>query len=215
MTSYGNRLADFTPQMESFSYEGFEQESSEQTVFSESEQMELAAELLEVTNEQELEQFLGDLIKKAGSAIGSAVKSPIGQAIGGVLKTAASTALPLAGTALGGFVGGPLGAQIGGGLASMAGSALGLELEGLSSEDREFEATKQFVKFAGETVKNALQAAPNVDPTAVAKAAAAEAAQTHAPGLLGTESGGHNGGGSGAKHGRWIRRGHHIVILGA
>jgi hypothetical protein len=170
---------------------------------------------LEITNEQELEQFLGDLIKKAGSAIGSVVKSPIGQAIGGVLKTAASKALPLAGTALGGFVGGPLGAQIGGGLASMAGSALGLELEGLSAEDREFEASKQFVKFAGETVKNALQAAPNADPVAVAKAAAAEAGRTHAPGLMNSEPGGHNGGGSGAKHGRWIRRGNHIVILGA
>jgi hypothetical protein len=215
MSSYGNRLADFTPQMESFSYEGFEQESGEQSVFNESEQMELAAELLEVTNEQELEQFLGDLIKKAGSAIGSVVKSPIGQAVGGVLKTAASKALPLAGTALGGFLGGPLGAQIGGGLASMAGSALGLELEGLSPEDREFEASKQFVKFAGETVKNALQAAPNADPAAVAKAAAAEAAQTHAPGLLNNQPGGHNGAGAGAKHGRWVRRGNHIVILGA
>jgi hypothetical protein len=107
-----------------------------------------------------------------------------------VLKTAASNALPLAGTALGGFVGGPLGAQIGGGLASMAGSALGLELEGLSPEDREYEASKQFVKFAGETVKSALQAAPNADPAAVAKAAAAEAARTHAPGLMNSEPAG-------------------------
>jgi hypothetical protein len=213
MSSYGNRLADFSPQMESFSYEGFEQEAG-QGVFSEDEQMQLAAELLEVANEEELEQFLGDLIKKAGSAIGSIVKSPIGRAVGGVLKTAASKALPLAGTALGGFFGGPLGAQIGGGLASMAGSALGLELEGLSPEDKEFEATKQFVKFAGETVKNALQAAPNADPAAVAKAAAIEAARMHAPGLL-AASQTSGGAASGAKTGRWIRRGGNIVILGA
>ena len=59
--------------------------------------MELAAELLEVSNEQELEQFLGDFIKKAGKAIGGFVKSPIGQAIGGVLKSAANVALPIAG----------------------------------------------------------------------------------------------------------------------
>jgi hypothetical protein len=217
MSSYGNRLADFSPQMESsesFEYEGFEQGESGE-VFNESEQMELAAELLEITNEQELEQFLGDLIKKAGSAIGSVVKSPIGKAIGGVLKTAAGAALPLAGTALGGFVGGPLGAQIGGGLASMAGSALGLELEGLSSEDREFEATKQFVKFAGETVKNALQAAPNADPVAAAKAAAVEAARVHAPGLLSANgAGGAQPGQHGAKHGRWVRRGNHIIVHG-
>ena len=49
----------------------------------------------------------------------------------------------MAGSALGGMVGGPLGAQLGGSLANMAGSALGLELEGLSNEDREFEAAKQ------------------------------------------------------------------------
>jgi len=217
MGSYGNRLADFSPQMEAFEYEGFEQEESGEGVFSESEQMELAAELLEINNEEELEQFLGDLIKKAGSAIGSVVKSPIGRAIGGVLKTAASKALPLAGTALGGFLGGPLGAQLGGGLASMAGSALGLELEGLSPEDREFEASKQFIKFAGETVKNALQAAPNADPAAAAKAAAAEAARTHAPGLLNSgPSGGGQGATSsgGAKHGRWVRRGNQIVLHG-
>jgi len=40
----------------------------------------------------------------------------------------------------------------------MVGKALGLELEGLSLEDREFEGAKQFVKFAGETVKSAVSA---------------------------------------------------------
>src|SRR6185369_2987197 len=83
-----NGLAEYNPQMESFEYD-FEAENSESGVFNESEEMELAAELLEVRDEAELEQFLGDLIKKAGSAIGKAVKSPIGQAIGDVLKAAA------------------------------------------------------------------------------------------------------------------------------
>ena len=54
--------------------------------------------LLGVANEEELDHFLGDLIKKAGRAVGKFVKSPVGKAIGGVLKTAAKTALPLAGT---------------------------------------------------------------------------------------------------------------------
>lgn len=108
-------------------------------VFNESEVMELAAELLEVTNEAELDRFLGNLIKKAGSALGKVVKSPIGQAVGGVLKGVAKKALPIAGGALGAYFGGPLGAKIGSGLASAAGSALGLELETLNQEDREFE----------------------------------------------------------------------------
>ena len=94
-------------------------------MFSEAEATELASELLEVTNEAELDRFLGDLISKAGKAIGTVVRSPIGKAVGGWLKGAAKSALPLAGGALGGFVGGPLGAKIGSGLASYASSALG------------------------------------------------------------------------------------------
>ena len=41
-------------------------------VFSETEQMELASELLEITSEAELDRFLGDLIGRAGNAMESA-----------------------------------------------------------------------------------------------------------------------------------------------
>lgn len=214
MSTYANPLAEYSPQTETFEFSPeMEWESqSGHGVFSESEEMELAAELLEVNNEQELEQFLGDLIKKAGHAIGSFIKSPIGQAVGGVLKTVAKKALPIAGGALGGFVGGPLGATLGSGLADMAGQALGLELEGLSQEDREFEATKQFVRFAGDTVKNALQA-PGGDPASIAQAAAALAARAHAPGFL---QGGQESSGSETprRSGRWVRHRGKIVLLG-
>jgi len=117
--------------------------------------------------------------------------------------------LPIAGGALGAWVGGPLGAQLGSGLGSMAGQALGLELGGLSQEDREFEATRQFVRFAGETVKNALQAPQGLDPHAIATGAATEAAHQYAPGLLdvGMRPGKHG-------TGRWIRRGNTILVFG-
>ena len=110
MSTFANPLTEYSPQMESFEFDpetGFSSESGE-TVFKEDELMELASEFLAVNNEQELDQFLGDLIKKAGHAIGSVVKSPVGQAIGGVLKSVAKKALPIAGGALGGFVGGPI-----------------------------------------------------------------------------------------------------------
>ncbi len=199
-----SRLAEYTPQMESFEYE-FETQG-ESGVFNEYEQMELAAELLEVQSEAELEQFLGSLIKKAGGAIGKFVKSPVGKAIGGVLKSAAKVALPVAGTALGGFVGGPLGAKIGGSLASAAGNALGLELEGLSNEDREFEAAKQFVKLAGETVKQTLQQQA-ANPANAAMAGIQAAARIHAPGLLGGRQGR-------AMSGTWRRSGNTIILAG-
>jgi len=217
MSTFRNPLTDYSPEME------FGQQNpmgeAEGPVFSEMEEMELTAELLGVTNEQEMEQFLGDLISRAGSALGglakSAVgavgdfaKSSVGQAIGGVLKKAAGAALPWAGRALGTVVGGPFGAMVGGNLASLAGNALGLELEGLSNEDREYEATRQFVRFAGETVKNALEAAPGAHPAAVANAAAAEAARIHAPGLWSGASA------ANSKTGRWVRHNRMIVLHG-
>src|SRR5262249_40586760 len=54
-------------------------------VFNEQQEMELASELLELNSEQEFEQFLGNLISKAGRAVGSFISSPTGQAVGGVL----------------------------------------------------------------------------------------------------------------------------------
>ncbi len=211
-----NPLAEYNPELETFETEQFEQfvwsgESDE--VLGESELLELAAELLEVSDEQELDQFLGGLIKKVGRAVGKVVRSPIGRAIGGVLKSVAKKALPLAGGALGAFVGGPLGAQLGSGLASMAGKSLGLELEGLSQEDREFEAAKHFVRFASDAVKNAVTA-PTDNPEAAAQNAIAKAAQRHAPGLLRSTSAswprGQRGRGQG---GRWLRRGRNIIIV--
>jgi uncharacterized protein (DUF697 family) len=217
MGHFGNPLTEYSPEMEAFEFEqGFR--AGPDSVFHEAEEMELAAELLEVSNEQELEQFLGDFIKKAGKAIGGIIKSPIGQAIGGVLKSAAKVALPIAGGALGTFVGGPIGTSIGSSLGSMAGKALGLELEGLSQEDREFEAARQFVRFAGETVKNALEAPPNANPFASAKAAAVEAAREHAPGLLDDsfkQSGHHHHHHHHLNHhGRWVRHGDKIALYG-
>jgi uncharacterized protein (DUF697 family) len=219
MGHFGNPLTEYSPEMEANEYKAFR--AGPAGVFDEGQEMALAAELLEVSNEQELEQFLGDFIKKAGSAIGGIVKSPVFQALGGVLKGAAKVALPIAGGALGTFVGGPLGTSIGSSLGSMASKALGLELEGLSQEDKEFEAARQFVRFAGETVKNAMQAPPNANPFAVARTAAEEAAREHSPGLFDD-----NVGHSGADHchhhhhphynhhGHWARHGDKIVLYG-
>ncbi|MBX3304985.1 MAG: hypothetical protein KF751_02920 [Nitrospira sp.] len=220
-----NHETGFETNHEQFEGEQFEGEQFEYgetsewgEVFSEAELMEIASELLEVRDEAELDRFLGSLIKKAGSALGKIVKSPVGQAIGGILKGAAKRALPIAGAALGGWVGGPIGAKIGSGLANVAGKALGLELEALSAEDREFEGAKQFVRFAGEAVRNAAMAPPAANLQAVANAAAAAAARKFAPGLLAgggsvgvsTPAGSFRRGGSG----RWVRRGNRIILFG-
>lgn len=189
---------------------------------SEQEEIQLAHELLAVNNEQELEQFLGSFIRRAVSTVGQIAKSPIGQAIGGVLKSVARKALPMAGAALGGYIGGPLGAKIGNGLANAAGKAIGLEQEFGESEELEFAGARQFVRLAANTARQAAAAAAaGADPRLAAQSAALAAARKFAPGLVGWSPG--TGGvvgmaapliGHRPKSGRWLRRGHQIVLFG-
>jgi hypothetical protein len=144
-------------------------------------ELELAAELLEVTSEEELDRFLGDVFKKVGGFVSNAVKSPVFKALGGVLKPIAKAALPIAGGALGTVVGGPIGGMIGSNLASAAGNLIGLELEGLSAGDREFEMAKGFVRLASgaaEEVKN-MEYYRGYNPRRAAKWAVRRGAQKH------------------------------------
>lgn len=148
-------------------------------------EMELATELLGVSNEAELEQFLGGLIKKAAGAVKSFANSSAGKAIGGILKTAAKKALPIAGKALGSAFGGPVGGMIGGKLGSFASNLFELELEGLSNEDKEFELAKAYVRFANNAVQNAARNPQYLrNPGQVARNAVFSAAKRYAPGLL-------------------------------
>ena len=195
----------------------FQPETGE--VFGETEQMELASEMLEITSEAELDRFLGDLVSRAGQAVGKFVSSPEGKALGGVLKGAAKQVLPALGSAVGRYFGGDTGAQLGSQAASAAGRIFGLELEGLSGEDRVFDVARRYVSFAGESVKNLMLAPASSDPAAAAKGAAAAAAQTHAPGLLQPRPTAGNGAAASSdlptgQSGRWMRRGNKIVLYG-
>lgn len=191
-------------QMESFEFQG-----ENEGVFSESEVTQYAAELMEVTNEAEMEQFLGDLIKKASRAAGTFIKSPAGQALGGILKGAAKQALPVAGGALGGMIGGPAGAFVGSKLASFAGDKLGLEAE---YEEQEFETAKNFVRMTADAAKAVGQAPAGANPRAVATQAVAQAAKAHMPALLAPAASATSA--PGRNQGQWIRRGSRIILLG-
>ena len=189
-------------------------EYSQEGPFSEAETMELASELLTIQNEVELEQFLGKLVKKAGGFL----RSGVGRHLTGALRGIARKALPVLGAAAGNFILPGVGGAIGGKLASAAGNMFGLELEGLSYEDQEFEIAKQVVRLGGAAATNAAQAPPNAPPAQAAQAALTTAAQQFAPGLLrpGTSPNGmqqrrirrHR------NTGRWVRRGQEIVLLG-
>src|SRR2546423_2811080 len=91
--------------------QGYELEAQESPL-TEVEEMELASELLEVASEEELEEFLGKLIRSVGRAAGTALRSPIGRQLTGLLKQA----MPIAGGALGSMllpgVGGMVGSRL-------------------------------------------------------------------------------------------------------
>jgi hypothetical protein len=181
----------------------------------ETQELELAHELLSVSNEEELNMFLGSLVKRVGRAASGFARSSIGKGLIGALKGVAKTALPIAGRALGTFVGGPIGGAIGGKLGGMASNLFELELEGLSPEDQEYEVARAYVRFANAAVNNAasMQQGGGTNPQAVLKKALTDAAQQHAPGLLQPTGGGQSGGRrKRATQGSWVRRGNTLVI---
>jgi hypothetical protein len=205
--------------------------SSGGSVLNEEENANLAAGLMEVGSEQELDNFLGDVISGVANTVGKFISSPTGQALGSGLKDVAKQLLPAAGQALGTYLGGPAGGQIGGTLGSAAGGLLEAE-----TEERDWEAAHQFVKLAAEATRNAAEM-PGGDPHAVAKKAIVEAAKVHAPHLVGYLMGGgpgygHHGYGHEGyghqghegcgchqhhgqrHHGHWYRQGERIVLVG-
>lgn len=207
-------------EFEGAEFEGAELEGSGispelESPLNEMEEMELASELLELTSEQELEQFLSDVFRTVGQAAGNFMRSDTGQALGGILKdsvsSAAKQALPVLGRAIGDSAGGygDIGARAG----SAVGTLLGLELEGLSAEDREFETARQLVRFVGSAARQAAAAPPSLAPDAAARSAARQAAQIYAPGLLPRLQGRSTR--LWPRSGRWVRRGRTIVLFGA
>jgi uncharacterized protein (DUF697 family) len=179
---------------ELFEYEGHEQFlgsilgsvlGGEAGPLSEQEEIELASELLEITSEQELEQFLGNVFKKVSRGVGTFIKSPVGRALGGVLKNVAKKALPVVGGALGSMVAPGIGTAIGSKLGSLAGGLFEVQLEGKLPEQAEYEVARRYVGLAASAARNAALARPRpgVNPVTVARAAVTRAARTHAPGL--------------------------------
>ena len=81
-------------------YESFEVNEATTRVL----EMELAQELLEITNEAELEEFLGELVRRVARGASTFMRSGVGKAVGGVLRNVAKTALPMVGSALGSLV---------------------------------------------------------------------------------------------------------------
>jgi hypothetical protein len=175
-------------------------------------EVDMAAELLEVSSDAELEFFLGKLMRGASQLM----RSPAGQLLKGALRNVAKKALPIAGAALGNMVAPGLGGAIGGKLASSLGSAIGLEAEGLNEEEQQMELAKRVISTARQALTQVARD-PRVvtDPRSAVRDAVANAVGRNLPGLLRPVLGGRvvqamRGNASG----RWVRRGNRIVLYG-
>ena len=185
-----------------------ERSESGSGILDEVDEIDLASRLLEAQNEAHLGTVIEDAIRSAATALGANLNPAAMKEIASVHKTAIRQLLPSA-KANGNF---PrhdsIGAHLGQSLSSSAEQVLGLELEGLSHEDREFEAVKQFLRFLGETVKNVTEDADARNTPDRVLRAAKEAAALYAPGLFADSFS------SGNRSGRWIACENRIILLG-
>ena len=199
-------------------------ESDGESPFNEMEEMELATELMSISSEEELDQFLGKLLKRAWRGV-KHVASKVARPLGGVLRNVAKKALPFVGGALGSLIPIPgVGTAVGSALGGALSKALEMELEGTEGEDQEFEMARRFVRVAGAAARQAATAPSSANPRAVAVKAVAHAFRRQAGG--GEPPADDTGvpsphrcdqcrsGYGRRRSGNWIRRGRKIVLLG-
>jgi hypothetical protein len=194
------RLLEYMPLLEALGSSEFERDAGRTAVdqaspFNHGTELALAAELLAITSEAELDRMLATLVASAGAG---PAHTPAARSLVAQLKLAARPVLqPLRGIACGTASRRSI---------QRAAQVFGLELEGLSPEDQEFELALQFVRFAGAAARNASRG--DGAPAAVAAKALQGAARASAPGLLPkmkTRL---------PQQGRWIRTGNRIALLG-
>jgi len=211
----------------------------------ENQELESAYELLEVSNEAELNQFVGNLMSRAVGAAKTAatnfVASPAGKTVGQYLVNFGKNTLPQLAGQYGAQAGGALGERLGsygekagqwagnkagnwaGGkagnwIASNAQRIFNLELESLSPENQELEIARSFVRFANDLTRKASQVVrsnPNISLASLGKQVLTASAQQHAPGLLTTGTNPGTVKRRVGNQGTWVRKGGAIVLYGA
>ena len=211
--SYEYEYPEATESYEEMEDRGFYDEPEEP------DEMELAHELLEVSDEYELEHFLGSVLKAVVPAAAKFARSSTGKALGGALKKVVKATAPTVGGALGSLIPVPgVGTAVGTALGKAVSSALELEFEDLDPEDQEFEAARRVVRIAKDATRHAVQAPRGADPAATAQKAVMAAVRRHVPRAANAIAAAvrpvktFRGMG---QSGRWYRRGPDIILEGA
>lgn len=133
----------------------------------EADELEHATGLLEAQSTDRLPRYLATLIAAAGPAGRAALRGATGPVLLSVLRQVVRLATPRGSSDL----------------RHKAATIFGLELEGLSPEDKEFELARHLVRLLRAVIEAALAAGP-CEPVGRVHTALGLAARRHAPGLL-------------------------------
>lgn len=152
---------EYDPEIDPFSEaeaeaSGYDGEEEAEGLMSEAEEEALAAELLGVTNEAEMDQFLGGVFKKLSRKVRGAAKFLAQNAgpLSGALKSIAAKGLPFLTGALGTAIPIPgVGTALGTALGNAASNLLQSEMEQLEADEQEFELSRRFVRLATQAVR--------------------------------------------------------------
>jgi hypothetical protein len=132
----------------------------------------LAADLLDVVNEPEFRRFLERLVADTARDSGRPIPRDTARVLLTSLRHTAERTLPTLAVALGDEPRPATATPV----AQTASRVFGLEAEGMSAEDRDFEIARQFVRFARAALTHA--------STTSAQSALARAGREFAPGLV-------------------------------
>jgi hypothetical protein len=136
-----------------------------------SDRTEAATELLEAAGRPALPAMLARLMRHAAHAAGQTIDRAVEGELVRLLQRAAHIALPAPGIAAGDS-------------GTQASRFFGIELEGLSPEDQEFESARRFIQFVEAAAAQAAAGSQRLPPTVAAWLAASRAAKRFAPGWL-------------------------------
>jgi len=149
---------------------GAQGEETFEMPMTEAEEEALAAELLGVSSEDEMDQFLGGLFRKLKRHLGGAAKFLAQNAgpLAGALKGIAAKALPSLGGALGTLIPIPgVGTALGAALGKAASNLLQSEMDNLEGEDQEFGMARRYVRLASQAIRQAARIRGRGNPSAV------------------------------------------------
>lgn len=142
-----------------------EEEESE-SILSPAQESEFAANLLEVSNEEEMEQFLGRLVNTIGrvvQGVKNAARSPQGRALIDAVKPLARAALPALGGAMGSALAPGVGTALGRNLGMTVGPLFEVEMES-EEEGQVFELARRVVRLTAAAANHAAAAPPEAPP---------------------------------------------------